>query len=1146
MKFFDFLSVNRNKKIHAEHVESEVLHRANKERADIENLQRQLQQQTVKIDELKREKQILTDSQREYSRLTFMKMTELEQLHDEIARLKTEKADWTKKSATKDQQIQQLAEQLRLKNEMIEQTKIIHTKKIVHDDNTEREKQEALSQIHHTLDLVRKNVEDTSSPKEREVEEETMPVQIVDDPNVQQENIFEDQDVATGSPYNSRQLEVHTPQNFSERKINEKKVLQNLSKELISTFNELNTAKNETISTGLMLPPYSASSFLGRTHGDEQSYLEKVLSKISTLKKPVEKIAFDSTYGTDYASAYAEGIIRKHKHGKNRMLQMIEDSPYIARVDFVTRKGPETMYIGEQGIAGSVVSWKSEAASLYYLRMVGQPIEHKTLGTTLVDYSRQIDITRGTLSKLHPPMTASGMGFKDEGLVAALSGKKGLEMTSIVATLQREQYEIIRLPIAKPIIIQGSAGSGKSAIALHRISYLLYKYDGLTQESVAFLGPNEAFLSHIQNVLPALGEFNSKQTTFKNMACDILEISPALIKRHAISELDVMKVKGSLEFRALVQRVVMNHLNDLRRWTTNPAAEYVPISIVPIMQEIEKYPAMTMKERRNLYFNVYIKSVQKEIDEENERREKWKNRVRKQAEQIIQQNAEKIPLFEYDFISNEIMLLGKIYLQKVTEHAEQSTDVSKKRMQNSRMRFITAISDQVQQKVSEQMSSLRDSMHIELDDPDLAAMWERKVQLLIREQRETMIVEAMMKQTEEVLYLSDVLEDAELKRRLDLLHEQLSGQLPAIRAEFFASEEEKIVTALLAEVPVSLERYYHGQISKALKTVYGIAYSFQAKQSGFSFAESLELSDKKQKELHQYVLANLEIEVDECYRNVLEKANGNGLFSMDTQTTSWRYEDLPALLHINRLLHGQRKEHMLSYLIIDEAQDYMPYEITELYAMTRKDNIMMIGDLGQNLNPASTLQDWNSLADLIGDLALYELEGTYRSTAQIVNISNRIIKPFAEGKYALSTKTVRDGEKVTLKYYKKSTEEQRLLELLNEAIDNQKSSSVAVIVKDESRIEKFRYMIEPYYSVAVQTPGSLPEHVKVIITTPQAVKGLEFEAVIITRFHEYKSIDADRKAAYVAASRALHVLQIMTEAGKDHLLKKQAKAVILD
>jgi DNA helicase-2/ATP-dependent DNA helicase PcrA len=77
------------------------------------------------------------------------------------------------------------------------------------------------------------------------------------------------------------------------------------------------------------------------------------------------------------------------------------------------------------------------------------------------------------------------------------------QIKDIIATIQKEQNEAIRLGINKPVLIQGAAGSGKSTIALHRISYLLYQYkDKLFPEDILILAPNKMFLSYIQNVLP--------------------------------------------------------------------------------------------------------------------------------------------------------------------------------------------------------------------------------------------------------------------------------------------------------------------------------------------------------------------------------------------------------------------------------------------------------------------------------------------------------------------------------------------------------------------------------------------------------------------------------------------------------------------
>ena len=156
------------------------------------------------------------------------------------------------------------------------------------------------------------------------------------------------------------------------------------------------------------------------------------------------------------------------------------DRPYFARMDIESAlKNGETLYITDNNssISDYIISWKSEAASLFYLKTVGIPIHHKTLGNTKVDYIQQFTIQGGKITNFHKPLlSTNGDDAIDSNLIEKLNKKKGESMESIVSTIQKEQYEMNSLPIDKPIIIQGSAGSGKSAIALHRLSYLLYQY----------------------------------------------------------------------------------------------------------------------------------------------------------------------------------------------------------------------------------------------------------------------------------------------------------------------------------------------------------------------------------------------------------------------------------------------------------------------------------------------------------------------------------------------------------------------------------------------------------------------------------------------------------------------------------------------
>ena len=87
-------------------------------------------------------------------------------------------------------------------------------------------------------------------------------------------------------------------------------------------------------------------------------------------------------------------------------------------------------------------------------------------------------------------------------------------MRDIVATIQPDQDDIVRADAAQTVCVQGAPGTGKTAVGLHRVAYLLYAHrEQVRRRGVVMIGPNQAFLSYIRNVLPALGELDVAQTT---------------------------------------------------------------------------------------------------------------------------------------------------------------------------------------------------------------------------------------------------------------------------------------------------------------------------------------------------------------------------------------------------------------------------------------------------------------------------------------------------------------------------------------------------------------------------------------------------------------------------------------------------------
>jgi DNA helicase IV len=95
-------------------------------------------------------------------------------------------------------------------------------------------------------------------------------------------------------------------------------------------------------------------------------------------------------------------------------------------------------------------------------------------------------------------------------------------MRDIVATIQPDQDDIVRAGAGETLCVQGAPGTGKTAVGLHRVAYLLYAHQArMNRGGVLVIGPNRAFLGYIRNVLPALGESSVAQVTVQDLVAAV-------------------------------------------------------------------------------------------------------------------------------------------------------------------------------------------------------------------------------------------------------------------------------------------------------------------------------------------------------------------------------------------------------------------------------------------------------------------------------------------------------------------------------------------------------------------------------------------------------------------------------------------------
>jgi len=122
-------------------------------------------------------------------------------------------------------------------------------------------------------------------------------------------------------------------------------------------------------------------------------------------------------------------------------------------------------------------------------------------------------------------------------------------MRDIVATIQPDQDEIVRAPLAESICVQGAPGTGKTAVGLHRAAYLLYTHSGqLARTGVLVVGPNRAFLRYIEQVLPTLGEVDVEQATVAELT--------ARVPVRAVDDPQVAVLKGDARLAEVLRRAL--------------------------------------------------------------------------------------------------------------------------------------------------------------------------------------------------------------------------------------------------------------------------------------------------------------------------------------------------------------------------------------------------------------------------------------------------------------------------------------------------------------------------------------------------------------------------------------------------------------
>jgi len=383
---------------------------------------------------------------------------------------------------------------------------------------------------------------------------------------------------------------------------------------------------------------------------EKKSKIQEIEKKLSFLSKESKGSYNEEKQTNEKIFNYLSQDIEKYEESLNE--------PYFGRVDFRERaRFTESIYIGKKGISNSkdgeeiVVDWRAPVADLYYSGTGGDSY-YKAPGGVIegkLELKRKFLYNNGDIEQLFDEgindiiiNEGEGNNLVDEFLKINLEETRGKKLKEVVATIQKEQNEIIRWPKNLPIIVQGSAGSGKTTIALHRLAYLIYIYkETMSGDEILVLAPNKLFLNYISDILPSLGAEEVNQSTFEELVLSKLKLKGKIYNKDEklltiIEEKDEekkklivnsSKVKGTLSFKIMIDRyvsLVEKSILDIKDIKVGNEILFGKNEIKRLyLKDLKSYPINKRKNEIKKYLNLKIKecieSLLLQIDREWEK-----------------------------------------------------------------------------------------------------------------------------------------------------------------------------------------------------------------------------------------------------------------------------------------------------------------------------------------------------------------------------------------------------------------------------------------------------------------------------------------------------------------------------------------------
>ncbi|MER7099698.1 UvrD-helicase domain-containing protein [Streptomyces humidus] len=306
-------------------------------------------------------------------------------------------------------------------------------------------------------------------------------------------------------------------------------------------------------------PPTASSPVDDDPLARERSHLSSSRAALRAMREDVESLDI-----RDVTANWVNAQILERQIGERvKALADLSDTPlFFGRLDYLHAPGAdraegaggERFYIGRRHVHDAdgdpmVIDWRAPVSQPFYRASRKDPMD--------VGLRRRFGYTRGDITAYEDEHLSdpepSGGAATSRLLQQEIERPRVGPMRDIVATIQPEQDEIVRSGLGGTVCVQGGPGTGKTAVGLHRVAYLLYAHrERLARTGTLVIGPNRSFLQYIEQVLPALGELTVRQGTVDDLVAHV-EVRGADDAAAAV-------VKGDARMAQVLRRALYAHV----------------------------------------------------------------------------------------------------------------------------------------------------------------------------------------------------------------------------------------------------------------------------------------------------------------------------------------------------------------------------------------------------------------------------------------------------------------------------------------------------------------------------------------------------------------------------------------------------------